>query len=451
MKSSFFYATVFLVSCAVFMDTAATPYDENTPPAVTITLETDGDGKITPFTGSYYMPTFDAGEWRAWVRHGAPDNPEDYCAVHILEDVTAIPADEWVFLHWELEAGSHADIRDFSDVKVGPGLTLTTPTLSIPLTRDVTLRAVFDHRPWFTNMDLVRSLESFLLATNQINSADELLEFDRGDGGYEQGVYSYHGNGIPDVAEMLLVEELLQNPEHVFSQGVWAPNVLEEFMRQREFAMRFLGVEDEDMLSAAAAYLTIGGLDYCFWLSDEALGVERNFKGYANTAGRNLGADKSADGTKFSNLEQWKWVLETSDYPPMRLELARKFVETVLDPDVPPADWSADPDRQNRPHRGTWNDPHVPKGDITIGDDIEAHVIDPGGGADLPISGTTAVHLGRQIRVKYVGEPGWFDHWSAPGCQLHGGAQEETVFVHVNPGQHVDVVYIEGITVPIPN
>ncbi len=430
---------------------ASSGYDVNAPPAVTITLKTEGEGDISPFVGAYYMPMFDVDEWRAWVQHGAEGAPEEYCAILLLEDVTATPTDDWVFLHWQVEAGSISEIMDYNEGALGTGLTLKTPTIDIPLTHDVTLRAVFDHRPWFTNLDLVRSLEAFLLQYNQIDDPEELLAFDRGTGQYDYGEYTYHGDGIPDAALMLLLEELLKNPEHRFSPGVWAPNVLKDFMTNRALALRILDDVSEDIISVTAAYLTLGGLDYPFWLCDEALNISRkDIRGAANTAGRNLRADKSADGGRFSNLEQWKWVLETNEYPPMRIELARRFVETVLDPDVPPEDWTSTPDKQHKPHRGVWNDPHIPLGNVIIGDDIEAHVIDPGGGADLPISDVTAVPLGRRIRVKYVGEPGWFSQWSAPGTLLNGSNKEETVFVHVHPDQQVEVVYLDGVVAPIP-
>ncbi len=191
----------------------------------------------------------------------------------------------------------------------------------------------------------------------------------------------------------MLLEELLLNPQFTFANGVWAPNVLDEFMRQREFIMPYLEGQNEDIVSAAAAYLTLGGRDYLFWLR-EAIGGDIDYSGYSNTAGWHLAAHRSADGSRFSNLEQWQWVLETHGYPPMSLELAQTFVDVALDPALPPDDWTPPSDVEGEPECGCWNDAYIPMDNISFQGNVEAHVIDPGGCDDIPVSGTAAVHLG---------------------------------------------------------
>lgn len=323
------------------------------------------------------------------------------------------------------------------------------------------------HEPWSGDLDLAAALEFFLLETNQVESAEEVLEFDRGGGYYVNGVYTYTGNGIPDVVEMLLLEELLTNHQYADPNGVWGAEVFEEFLRQWDFISPYLIGQDEEIILAAAAYLTLGGLDYLFWLRD-ALGMAIDYGTYGNTASQSLSVDRSVDGGPFTNLQQWWWLLEAHGCPSMSLELAQSFVEVVLDPDIPPIQWipqalcqigegegegeeEGEGEGEGEGECGCWNDEFIPLWNITIGSNVDASVIDPGGCGDQPISGTTQVRAGRRIRVEYTGDPAWFNSWSASGTLLHGSADRKAEFVHVNPGQQVMASLVSSTVAAIPD
>ena len=94
---------------------------------------------------------------------------------------------------------------------------------------------VFMQAPWTGELNLAAALESSLLDTGEVASPEDVLTFDRGSQVYDGGTMSYAGNGIPDLAEVLLVEELFKNPEYAFPFGVWGEHVRDEFVGQYEY------------------------------------------------------------------------------------------------------------------------------------------------------------------------------------------------------------------------
>lgn len=326
---------------------------------------------------------------------------------------------------------------------------------TLTMDRDWYIQPEFVACPWTGELDLIGALERFLLKTKQITSADEVLTFDRGAGHYDnqtgKSVYVYDANGIPDAAEFLLLQELLLHRDYGAENGVWAFLVWDEFSSQRAFIKPYLKGNNEKMNLAATAYLTIGGLDYLFWMR-EALGFDIDYRKYGNLVGDHLWPDEDADGDGLSNLEEWQWVLERHDHPRMSIPLFQAFVTAALDPEVPPpaapsaaaspdkakAEDAAEGDDNGEGH--LWNDAAIPKFRLRFNAEdalMDAFVIDPVTQKETPLALNTdlSIHAGRRIKVVYTGDPAWFDSWSAEGTLLHGSDNVKDVFVHVNDGQ----------------
>jgi CBS domain-containing protein len=104
--------------------------------------------------------------------------------------LTATPASGWAFLRW-----------------LGDVHALENP---VTVTVDATMTVIAEFIPLehATGLDLVADLGDFLVATGDlVNAGDVLnLEFDRG-GGDETT-----GNGIPDAAEFMLLQAILERP-----------------------------------------------------------------------------------------------------------------------------------------------------------------------------------------------------------------------------------------------
>lgn len=125
---------------------------------------------------------------------------------------------------------------------------------------------------------------------------------------------------MPDAAEFLLIQELLRHRDYGVEKGVSAFLMWDEFTSQRAFIKPYLKGKSGQMNLATTAYLTIGGLDFLFWMR-EALGFDVDYRKYGNLVGDYLWPEGDADGDGFSNVAEWQWVLEQHDHPPMSVAL----------------------------------------------------------------------------------------------------------------------------------
>jgi len=406
------------------------------PPLVSVTLVSEGEGSITPFINeTRYFSKYVLTDWYAWYENNVGGDAKDHCAVNILSNIAAIPADDWVFENWDLQEGSLSDIVINNDVKVGSGGSrgpvIVSRAFVLPLKKDTKLEARFKHQPEPGNLDLVEAFKKFMVWTEKVETEDEILSFDRGESIWDRSVFiTTGGNGIPDIAEMMFLQRILENPDATYPH-IKGKEIVEEFHKKQEYVLPYLEGQDEEIVLIAAAYLTLDDADFIAWLHDD-VGINIDTKGHKIRMRRYLSADGGIDGYNFTNLEQWWWVLENNqNLLPMCIEFAEIYVKTALDPDLPPYEWNAIPEGTEGEPCGVWNDEHIPTRKIAFGDDVEAYVIDPGGCANQKIEGTMEVHVGRRIHIKYIGKPGWFSHWSLPGTLADGSGDPTTYFIVV--------------------
>ena len=430
------------MSAGLFSADAMPAFDPNSeepsnPPFVSVTLEAKGEGSIAPFTNeTRNFSKYALTDWYAWYESGIGGDAKDHCAVNTLSNLAAIPADDWVFENWDLQEGSLSDIVSNNKVEMGSGgsrgSTIVSKSFALPLKKNTRLEARFKHQPGLDNRDLVNAFKKFMVWTEKVESDEEILLFDRGDSIWDRSVHiTTGGNGIPDIAEMMFLQHILDNPDATYPH-IKGKEIVEEFYEKQEYVLPYLEGQDEEIVQVAAAYLTLDDADFIAWLHDD-VGINIDTKGHKIRMRRYLSADGGIDGYNFTNLEQWWWVVENNqNLLPMCMELAEIYVKTALDSELPPYEWNAIPEGTEGEPCGVWNDEHIPTRKIAFGDDVEAYVIDPGGCAHQKITGTMEVHVGRRIHVKYVGKPGWFNQWSVPNTRIDGSG-DPTDYFYLGP------------------
>ena len=387
-------------------------------------------------------------DWYAWHDSGIGGDAAEHCAVNVLSNIAATPADDWVFENWDLQEGSLSDIVNNSKVELGSGGSkgpaIVSKSFALPLKKDTRLEARFKSQPGTGNLDLVNAFKKFMVWTEKVESEEEILSFDRGDSIWDRSVFiTTGGNGIPDIAEMMFLQRILENPDATYPH-IKGKEIVEEFYKKQEYVLPYLEGQDEEIVQVAAAYLTLDDADFIAWLHDDA-GINIDTKGHDIRMRRYLSADGGIDGYNFTNLEQWWWVVENNqNLLPMCMELAEIYVKTALDSELPPYEWNAIPEGTEGEPCGVWNDEHIPTRKIAFGDDVEAYVIDPGDCANQKITGTMEVHIGRRIHIKYVGKPGLFSHWSLPGTLADGSGDPTTYFILVPSPEETDSEETEG-------
>ena len=393
---------------------------------VTVDVETIGDGSV--YLGDGQSTSWQFAKWgidapNPSSAHGGFTGKVRFNQIHLA----AQPAPGWLLKRWG------------GDVEGMPPL-----RLSVRMDRDLHIVAEFAPCPWTGELDLLAALKALLLHTGQVATADEVFTFDRGDAHYVDGVEQYEGDGIPDAAQFLLIEELLENPTYGFTRGVWSVDLLTEFASQRSFISPYMSGKSEKLALASTAYLTMGGTDYLFWLR-KALGFDINYTRYGNLAGRALQATGDTDADNFNNLQEWQWVKEKSGHLPTGPAMARAYVAAALDPAEPPAGWAPSRGTKVRAsgdskEQGCWNDAFIPVFQLTVEDndfEVEAAVKGVGDSPDEPlaIGVQTGVKAGRRVKVKVKSNLEWFKEWYAPGTLLHGSTNPQDKFVHVRDGQ----------------
>ncbi len=416
---------------------APDPNDPNIPPLVSITLEAEGEGNISPFLGQLYLSKYVLTDWYAWLESGSSQDASLSCRVNMLKYVNAVPADGWVFENWDLQQGSLSSIVNANELELETGGSIgpliVTPSFALPLTKDTVLKAKFDYRPWMLGLNLVQAHRTFLMHYGLAETDEEVLYFDRGYSTWNNSAYiQTDGNGIPDFAEMMVLEHILHNQSNTHHRPT-----MNRFVSQYELIMEKTGNLDQELMVAAAAYLTFNDHDYRSLIS-EVLDVDD----LPGMTGSSLTADGDLDRYRidmtFTNLEEWWYTLYTREDLFERgriVELAEYYLSIVFDCAVPPYDWEPFSYDTGGVPCGVWNDDYIPKRKVKIiGDgDVTAVVIDPGGCANERIYDEMEVHLGRSIYVSYKNTSGLFSHWSAPGTLLNGSGNTSGHLVVVPP------------------
>ncbi len=113
-----------------------------------------------------------------------------------------------MFKHWEVSPGDVSAIAEASDITPNAYWQLESPALVVPLTCDTALTALLANREEQAALDLVSHLGVFLVAIDEledVEDVEQLLAWDLG------GLGSEDGNGIPDAAEVYLLQVVLEN------------------------------------------------------------------------------------------------------------------------------------------------------------------------------------------------------------------------------------------------
>jgi hypothetical protein len=233
--------------------------------------------------------------------------------------LTATPASGWAFLRW-----------------LGDVHALENP---VTVTVDATMTVIAEFIPLehATGLDLVADLGDFLVATGDlVNAGDVLnLEFDRG------GDDASTGNGLPDAAEFMLLQAILERPTfnrshfggvgHQTIYGYWSHNLAQ--------AETDLPLADPAIQRAIAAYMTLGNDGHEAWAiaaADALESVTLDASEYQSSRGTmSLGHLADADGDGAWNRLEWVSVLDYYEVTTPSMTEAAIYVEWALDPTLP--------------------------------------------------------------------------------------------------------------------
>ncbi len=142
------------------------------------------------------------------------------------------------------------------------------------------------------------------------------LAYDRGELDYgENREEILGGDGIPDAAEVALLEMILKKGPLV--AGDRGPEVysltLRAFQANTALAQEKLPEHAPGVHQAVAAVLTMGGWEHCphaEWLAERISGRKTNLSDMNKSAVRYYGADDDLDGDGKENLEEWERAVE---------------------------------------------------------------------------------------------------------------------------------------------
>lgn len=192
------------------------------------------------------------------------------------------------------------------------------------------ITAVFIERPGLTEVDFIGDLEYFLL---DIGAEEDIATFDGNEIEYDADVERvYVGNGIPDVAELCLVEGVLdrRSLDHSFRSGVYHDFIWDIWNVNLAQAAVDLAGEDPRIQRVVAGYMTLG--DYkSEGFIDKLVTIHYNSEGlntaaYESNGQRYLYYKADADNDGVLNYMEWEWAS-----PNNSIANIPAFVEAALD------------------------------------------------------------------------------------------------------------------------
>ena len=184
-----------------------------------------------------------------------------------------------------------------------------------------------------TEVCLVFEVADLLALAGAATRADFLnLAYDKGDiqfGG--DRAESYVGNGIPDAAEVALLEMLLKAAAvAVRSRGAEAYSLtVEAFQENTALVREKLPEHRPGVHRALAALLTMGGWEqeqHAEWLAGRISGRKTSFSDSDNSVHRIYGAEDDLDNDGENNLEEWERAVEELGPDAMPGELMARYV-----------------------------------------------------------------------------------------------------------------------------
>lgn len=243
---------------------------------------------------------------------------------------------DWLFNYWSGD--------------VDAGIDPHSPAVTVEMSRDRAPVANFIARPGLSQVDMLQDLADFLVA---IGERQTIYSWDRNEVAYdENGDRVYVGNGIPDAAELYLLETVLKTRRlnltprggvsHDSVWDMWAANLAQ--------AEVDLPSQTPAVQRVVAGYMTIGTFESTSSIQDLAqthfattvdpLNYQRNSSEY-------LGGEENADRDSVPNFMEWQLAS-----PEESLDDVDAFVDLALDGHSPP-DLSA---QQRTELRQVWKE-----------------------------------------------------------------------------------------------
>ena len=437
-------------------------------PGYTLTITTDGQGTVTP--GSQVVEADSQIE------------------------VTATPATDWVFQGWDGDECS------------------TENPIVVTMDRGKRLTATFVYRPNATAFDFESDLNQFLVDIGVLTGAvtDDIFAFDTGDLAYVTDptgvtinkVKMLAANGIPDVAELRLLQTVLQQATYNESVGGGCSNDLAWRSWQKNLLQAqtdLLAPIPTYLARLTAAYMTLGTPGHREAITKlllEHYNVTLSATGYDTQGARYFDKNGDVDNDGVWNREEWDAALAAQEEPYVGVICAatvNTFVQMAMDASLPETSESNGPfiyhgtdiyDENgvvfvtaddvvqfgSAQHMAVLaeatgaNLAYLPKTSLTLGTTTgpdlkyDANVVDPPGFENVPLTKGQASTFakGRQIRVTLKGtkrEKKWFKKWYAPNTLVDGmpnrsvtmrlGNDEQTV---APVKRSVGCTYLENVT-----
>ena len=215
--------------------------------------------------------------------------------------VTAVPDADWVFTEWG--AGL-------------PNLEWAPSQTFVPTPGPVDISAFFDYRPGISSLSMVEDLGAYLVAIGVYTDPEEVDAFDYDTGVEElEGVVTVHlPNGIPDAAELMSLQSVMENPSiETKDSGVSHAMVWQLYQECLAQSQKDLSVQSEAVQRAVAAYMTLGSFGHVGQLLVDVeahLDVKLNRRLYPNAGDRWFGEGKDMDRDGVTNKEEWDYAVE---------------------------------------------------------------------------------------------------------------------------------------------
>jgi len=346
-----------------------------------------------------------------------------------IVSLTATPSSDWLFQKW-----------------IGPVSDPNSQESTIKIGQDGGMvAAVFVNRPGVVGLNLVSDFAYLLSEAGELES---VTTFDRN--GFTLHTYSeplYVENGIPDAAELYLLEYILKNPTidhsrrsgiaHDYAWKVWEQNL-------DSVTSDLPPGTDPRITRATAGLISLGhfaSVKLASELAAEATGVMLNANEkedptnpaspyrYEQNAGSFLSADGDADNDGLTNREEWNAASPVASLD--NLETYALYATNGNDvPEEPDIDLS---------RFSCENSLCVGRQEIRVSDiqypmeglmPSNPHVF-VNGDVILPGENMVGARLGHMLRTIAVpGPDAKFGRWHAPGTLLDGSRQFSEEIIH---------------------
>ena len=249
------------------VESAATP---GPPAQVELVVEVKGGGSVTPGSGLY-----DTGS---------------------EVTLTAVADTDWAFDEWWGDLPGRIDRY--------------AESISFTIEDPMVVRVDFIERPGLSGLDMVGDLAYFL---RFIGSNTAVNTFDRNGVDYDSEMnHIYVGNGMPDVAELYLLETVLRTRHLSLTHrsGVSHEVVWDAWRKNLAQAETDLPGQDARVIRVVAAYMTVGDFDTVESTRDlvqsAIRGVAIDPHNYDLFPQRYLYWRRDADNDGVPNLAEWK-------------------------------------------------------------------------------------------------------------------------------------------------